>query len=199
MESKIYTAQELREAADFFVRNAEMVRQKVLSNAILANIHDLIPMLRYAAETQERCEKVIARCNEAKDMNSPTWTFDSQAFAMDLHEIVNYILRGDAGKEKKMTNKIYTAQKMREALMRCADIINKFGLAEILETPMEVICDIKGIITAAISAPPRNCDRPECATTDAAQEVWRKEDGGKTAYYEWLLATSTKGETDEQK
>lgn len=94
MESKIYTAQELREAADFFVRNAEMVRQKVLSNAILANIHDLIPMLRYAAETQERCEKVIARCNEAKDMNSPTWTFDSQAFAMDLHEIVNYILRG---------------------------------------------------------------------------------------------------------
>ena len=40
----------------------------------------------------------------------------------------------------------------------------------------------------------RNCDRPECATTKAAQEVWRKEDGGKTAYYEWLLAASTKGE-----
>ena len=49
-------------------------------------------------------------------------------------------------------------------------------------------------MTAAISAPPRNCDRPECATTKAAQEVWRKEDGGKTAYYEWLLATSTKGD-----
>lgn len=43
---------------------------------------------------------------------------------------------------------------------------------------------------AALAAPPRNCDRPECATTKAAQEVWRKEDGGKTAYYEWLLATS---------
>lgn len=41
--------------------------------------------------------------------------------------------------------------------------------------------------------PVRNCDRPECATTKAAQDVWRKEDGGKTAYYEWLLATSTKG------
>ena len=41
--------------------------------------------------------------------------------------------------------------------------------------------------------PIRNCDRPECATTKAAQEVWRREDGGKTAYYEWLLATSTKG------
>ena len=49
-------------------------------------------------------------------------------------------------------------------------------------------------VNAALSAPPRNCDRPECATTKAAQEVWRREDGGKTAYYEWLLAISTKGE-----
>ena len=49
------------------------------------------------------------------------------------------------------------------------------------------------VVNAALSAPPRNCDRPECATTKSAQEVWRKEDGGKTAYYEWLLATSTKG------
>ena len=47
---------------------------------------------------------------------------------------------------------------------------------------------------ATLAAPPRNCDRPECATTKSAQDVWRKEDGGKTAYYEWLLAASTKGE-----
>ena len=46
---------------------------------------------------------------------------------------------------------------------------------------------------SALAAPPRNCDRPECATSKAAQDVWRKEDGGKTAYYEWLLAASTKG------
>ena len=26
------------------------------------------------------------------------------------------------------------------------------------------------------------------AGAEAAQDVWRKEDGGKTAYYEWLLA-----------
>ena len=49
-------------------------------------------------------------------------------------------------------------------------------------------------VRQALSAPPRNCDRPECATTKEAQDVWCKEDGGKTAYYEWLLATSTKGE-----
>ena len=50
-------------------------------------------------------------------------------------------------------------------------------------------------MAAALSAPPRNCDRPECATTKSAQKVWRQEDGGKTAYYEWLLETSTKGES----
>ena len=43
-------------------------------------------------------------------------------------------------------------------------------------------------VNAALAAPPRNCDRPECATTKAAQDVWRKEDGGQTAYYEWLFA-----------
>ena len=46
--------------------------------------------------------------------------------------------------------------------------------------------------------PLRNCDRPECATTKSAQEVWRKEDGGKTAYYEWLLAKSRKDLRNEQ-
>ena len=56
MANKIYTAQEMREVADFFVRNAEMVRRKVLSNAILANIHDVIPMIRYAADVVERCD-----------------------------------------------------------------------------------------------------------------------------------------------
>ena len=46
---------------------------------------------------------------------------------------------------------------------------------------------------SAIAAPPRNCDRPECATTKSAQDVWRKEDGGKTAYYEWLLQKYEEG------
>ena len=51
--------------------------------------------------------------------------------------------------------------------------------------------EVYEIAGTALSTPPRNCDRPECATTKKAQKVWRKEDGGKTAYYEWLLATST--------
>ena len=52
---------------------------------------------------------------------------------------------------------------------------------------------------SALAAPPRNCDRPECATSKAAQDVWNKEDGGKTAYYEWLLATYTEGGTTDGK
>lgn len=89
MESKTYTAQEMREAAvsPTYVGGVSEVRVKP----------EVYEMLEQAADMVERCEKVIARCNEAKDMNSPTWTFDSQAFAMDLYEIVNYILRGDAG------------------------------------------------------------------------------------------------------
>lgn len=91
MESKIYTAQELREAAvsPTYVGGVSEVRVKP----------EVYEMLEQAADIQERCEKVIARCNKAKDMNSPTWTFDKQAFAMDLYEIVNYILRGDAGND----------------------------------------------------------------------------------------------------
>ena len=52
---------------------------------------------------------------------------------------------------------------------------------------------------AALAVPPRNCDRPECATSKAAQDVWSREDGGKTAYYEWLLATYTEGGTTDGK
>ena len=54
-------------------------------------------------------------------------------------------------------------------------------------------CEALRVAKAALDRKPRNCDRPECVTTKEAQNVWRKEDGGKTAYYEWLLATYTKG------
>ena len=90
-EQKRYTAQEMREAI-LKIKSFQGNRQTAI------HIED---MLRQAAEMQERCENVIARCNEAKDMNSPTWNFDKQAFALDLYEVVNYILRGDAGKEEK--------------------------------------------------------------------------------------------------
>ena len=92
-EQKRYTAQEMREAvvSPMYVGGVSEMRVKP----------EVYEMLEQAADMVERCEKVIAKCNEAKDMNSPTWNFDKQAFAMDLYEVVNYILRGDAGKEEK--------------------------------------------------------------------------------------------------
>ena len=43
---------------------------------------------------------------------------------------------------------------------------------------------------AALSAPPRNCDRTECNTPQKARITWRSEDGGRSAYADWLLATA---------
>ena len=77
---------------------------------------------------------------------------------------------------------------MREALAQFVEYFDRERLVTLTKKARDVL-----------SAPSRNCDRPECATTRAAQDVWRKEDGGKTAYYEWLLATYTKGGTDGSK
>ena len=89
-------------------------------------------------------------------------------------------------------NCLGNAAKMREALINAYYAMFKF-----IKTPYAE-CDEMAFALdgakAALDEPPRNCDRPECAATKEAQEVWRKEDGGKTAYYEWLLATSKEGE-----
>ena len=107
------------------------------------------------------------------------------------------MLEKEATREK--SSQVGNAAAMREALEKsdaALTLIAKsawFFDANFRET-REVMEAVEAI-HAALAAPPRNCDRPECTTTKAAQDVWRKEDGGKTAYYEWLLATSTKGET----
>ena len=80
---------------------------------------------------------------------------------------------------------------MREALMEASIALSDATHHHMTEDDAK---ECLAVVEAALSAPPRNCDRPECATTKEAQDTWRKEDGGKTAYYEWLLATSTKGE-----
>lgn len=57
MEIKIYTSKEMRDVADFFDSNTEVIKQKVLSNAILANIYEAVSMLRQAADTDERIRR----------------------------------------------------------------------------------------------------------------------------------------------
>lgn len=56
-EQSRYTAQEMRDVADFYERNAYQVRAKVMSNSILANIHESVAMLRQAADAMEREER----------------------------------------------------------------------------------------------------------------------------------------------
>ena len=110
---------------------------------------------------------------------------------------IGEIVGREASKNQSVTkcNRLGNAARMREALEKAdavLSIISKsawFIDANFSET--KAVIEAVNAIEAALSAPPRNCDRPECATTKAAQEVWRKEDGGKTAYYEWLLETST--------
>ena len=108
-------------------------------------------------------------------------------------------------------NHLGNAAKMRDALnetqsviAKCMDILNSIpGGVEydgLIDDVADELCDLRDShVKTALAATPRNCDRPECATTKAAQEVWRKEDGGKTAYYEWLLATYTEGGTTDGK
>jgi len=91
---------------------------------------------------------------------------------------------------KNMRHESGDTAKMREALSAALDMI--FDLQVCNRSPIaNSVYAVRRKIKAALAEPPRNCDRPECATTKAAQDVWRKEDGGKTAYYEWLLATTT--------
>lgn len=100
MANKIYTAQEMRDMAENITR-VDVMDGLTCREHCYPVKQEVKSMLRHAAEIQERCEKVIERCSKAKDMNSPTWNFNKQAFAMDLSEIIRYILRGDAGKEVK--------------------------------------------------------------------------------------------------
>ena len=91
----------------------------------------------------------------------------------------------DATSEK--SSAVGNAAEMREALndaYSCA-ILN------LLKTQNVEYVEIANALDkakAVLAKQQRNCDRPECATTKAAQDVWRKEDGGQTAYYEWLFA-----------
>lgn len=90
------------------------------------------------------------------------------------------------------SSEVGDAAKLREALEHLDKLAREFAVGNYYVSDFPKM--LRDVIQAALAAPPRNCDRPECATTKAAQDVWRREDGGKTAYYEWLLAPATKEE-----
>ena len=103
--------------------------------------------------------------------------------------LCNELLETRKKLETATRNRWFNASKLREALGNLrAELWNNTVIAGKRKFELYEIAD------AALAAPPRNCDRPECGTTKAAQDVWRKEDRGATAYYEWLLAPATEKE-----
>ena len=86
------------------------------------------------------------------------------------------------------------AAKMREALSDACYAM--FNFLKTQNGGYEEMAKALDKAKAALAVPPRNFDRPECATTKAAQDVWSSEDGGKTAYYEWLLQQYKEGESE---
>ena len=142
----------------------------------------------YNVVSVERMADIIDRVEEAHKLER-----EAGAEAAQICGEIGEMVGREASKNHSVTdcNRLGNASKMREALINAYNAMFKF-----IKTPYaecdEMAFALDGAIDA-LAAPPRNCDRPECATTKEAQEAWRKEDGGKTAYYEWLLATSTKG------
>jgi len=99
------------------------------------------------------------------------------------------------------------AAAMRKALERCVDLILRFGNAELIETPLDVIIDIEMILKDALRAAPRNCDEmpdiDKLTMNDLAKspckstlECASREE--LLALVRWLLATAAerKGESD---
>ena len=140
-----------------------------------------------------------ARLAPAKYVREDDLDFHGEAIREAAARLRNLGEFGEAvGHEstREKSSRVGNSAKLREA---CEALVSEIG--GYLTDGLEVIwCSVSGKTInkarAALAAPPRNCDRPECATTKAAQDIWRKEDGGKTAYYEWLLATYTKGTTN---
>ena len=96
-------------------------------------------------------------------------------------------------KDVTISGHVGNAAKMREALSDAC-----YAMFNFLKTQNGGYGEMAKALDkakAALAEPPRNCDRPECATTKAAQDMWQKEDGGKTAYYEWLLQQYEEGGT----
>ena len=148
------------------------------------------------AEKRRRADEIERDC--AEKMKRGGMTSDQYA-----RELIADIRKEADCLEAALKRERGDCAKLREALESCLDTICRIVWIDdpvydkgghYLGANYAAVSRDKA--RAALSAPHRNCDRPECATTKAAQDVWRKEDGGKTAYYEWLLATYKKGDND---
>ena len=68
------------------------------------------------------------------------------------------------------------AAKMREALKQVNELNDLwFDTFTLPDGATSIHDEIEDVISAALAAPPRNCDRPECATLEMATKTWIQE------------------------
>ena len=171
-----------------------------MSNEKQETIADIVAWLRRPREGENAY--LTLRRDEIADRIEAAWKREREAGAeaAQICGEIGEMIGREASKNQSVTNcnRLGNVAKMREALDKADAALSLISKsAWFIDANFAVtIAVIKAgnAIEAALSAPPRNYDRSECATTKEAQHVWSQEDGGKTAYYEWLLETSTKGE-----
>lgn len=89
------SADEIRRLAEDCHKKSWCYGLDTIEHRIEANKESAL--LAYAA-TVERCEKARRKLVAMTDKNSPAWSLDSHAAALDDIDKIDYILHGDAGK-----------------------------------------------------------------------------------------------------
>ena len=147
-------------------------------------------------EKQETIVDIVAEIrseSHAGDESCLEWVGEKMRTYADRIEAAEKRER-EATREK--SSQVGNAAKMREALEAVVKVGYPHNFQK--ESPhirgycYEITTAIKKCFDA-LSYPPRNCDRHECATSKSAQYVWHREDGGKTAHHEWLYAEAEGG------
>ena len=167
-----------------------------MSKAKQETIADIVAALRAVAyiQTAESPRDVLEFANRIEA--AAKREREARAEAAQICGEIGEMIGREATREK--SSRVGNSAKIRSALDKVVDFL-RLTYAQDYPVSRDKLADAIDIGVSALAAPPRNCDRPECATPDAAQYTWNNEDGGKTAYYEWLLATYTEGGTTDGK
>ena len=165
-----------------------------MSNARQETIADIMSEMREYADSMEKhllydlreCPTDYLRVLADRIEAAVMYQFREAAKMIHNQEVAVSKMETTTSTSEK-SSAVGNAAEMREALndaYSCA-ILN------LLKTQNVEYVEIANALDkakAVLAKQQRNCDRPECATTKEAQDTWRKEDGGQTAYYEWLFA-----------
>ena len=163
-----------------------------MSNVNQETIADIVAAMRLGVKDWKGERLGVFDCYADRIEAAAKREREAGAEAAQICGEIGEMIGMEATREK--SSRVGNSAKMREALSDAC-----YAMFNFLKTQNGGYGEMAKALDkakAALAVPPRNCDRPECATTKSAQDVWRKEDGGKTAYYEWLLQQYKEGESE---